>query len=281
MKVSPKDAHLILTEDTFPVIEQITAGMPGGFFIYRASGKEELIYANQALIQMYGCQDEKDFWSYTGGTFQGLVYPEDWERVSLIIRQQIVEEGRDLDRVDYRIIRKDGELRWIEDYGHFVHTGAYGDVFYVFLSDVTERTLRRLDEERVVRLTAERKNALVSLEHEATALKLIHEILRSGMWAMEFDEAGEMASVFWSDDFRRMLGYKNQADFPNRLESWSDLIPAGGWNPHHLCGDLCRHHSGEGHRRDPPEPASAVRRGPGGSPAVQPGQDGVSQQYVP
>jgi len=224
MKVSPKDAHLILTEDTFPVIEQITAGMPGGFFIYRASGKEELIYANQALIQMYGCQDEKDFWSYTGGTFQGLVYPEDWERVSQSIRQQIVEEGRDLDRVDYRIIRKDGELRWIEDYGHFVHTGAYGDVFYVFLSDVTERTLRRLDEERVVRLTAERKNALVSLEHEATALKLIHEILRSGMWAMEFDEAGEMASVFWSDDFRRMLGYKNQTDFPNRLESWSNLI---------------------------------------------------------
>ena len=163
MKVSPKDAHLILTEDTFPVIEQITAGMPGGFFIYRASGKEELIYANQALIQMYGCQDEKDFWSYTGGTFQGLVYPEDWERVSQSIRQQIVEEGRDLDRVDYRIIRKDGELRWIEDYGHFVHTGAYGDVFYVFLSDVTEKTLRRLDEERVVRLTSERKNALVSL----------------------------------------------------------------------------------------------------------------------
>ena len=224
MFTSPKEARLVLTEATFPIIEQITTGMPGGFFIYHADGNEELIYANQALIQMYGCKDVEEFWAYTGGTFRGLVHPEDWERVSRSIRRQIVEEGQDLDQVDYRIVRRDGELRWIEDYGHFVRTEAFGDVFYVFLSDVTERRLRRLNEERVCALAEERRVALDSLKHETTALKLLHEILGSGMWTMEFNEAGKLTNVAWSDDFRRMLGYKNEEDFPNRLESWTDLI---------------------------------------------------------
>lgn len=39
---------LDLNEQTLPVIEQITNGMPGGFFSYHADGNEELIYANQA-----------------------------------------------------------------------------------------------------------------------------------------------------------------------------------------------------------------------------------------
>ena len=33
-----------------------------------------------------------------------------------------------------------------------------------------------------------------------------------------------MESVLWSEEFRRMIGYKDEKDFPNRLESWSELI---------------------------------------------------------
>ena len=68
---------LILSEQTFPIIEQITAGMPGGFFIYHADENERLIYANQALIQIYGCKSLKEFQEHTGYTFHGLVHPED------------------------------------------------------------------------------------------------------------------------------------------------------------------------------------------------------------
>ena len=46
---------LELNEQTLPAIEQITDGMPGGFFIYHADGDEELIYVNQALINIFGC----------------------------------------------------------------------------------------------------------------------------------------------------------------------------------------------------------------------------------
>ncbi|MCR4896627.1 MAG: PAS domain-containing protein [Lachnospiraceae bacterium] len=58
---------------------------------------------------------------------------------------------------------------------------------------------------------------------EAT-IRVMHEALGSGMWGMEFDEDGNMCSVEWSQEFRRMIGFEDENDFPNTLESWSDLL---------------------------------------------------------
>jgi len=52
----------------------------------------------------------------------------------------------------------------------------------------------------------------------------IQAALGSGLWSMEFNEKAEMVSCTWTDTFRKMLGYESEADFPNRLESWSDLL---------------------------------------------------------
>ncbi|MDE7192877.1 MAG: response regulator, partial [Oscillospiraceae bacterium] len=49
-----------------------------------------------------------------------------------------------------RIICKDGTIRKVEDYGHFKRT-EFGDVFYVFISDATEKINQRLTE-RIQRL---------------------------------------------------------------------------------------------------------------------------------
>ena len=59
---------------------------------------------------------------------------------------------------------------------------------------------------------------------ERTAMDLIHASLGSGPWSMEFDEHGVMTSCVWTDTFRHMLGYESVEDFPNVLESWSDLL---------------------------------------------------------
>ena len=74
-------------------------------------------------------------------------------------------------------------------------------------------------------LAAERARALELLKREQTSMYTLHEMLHSGMWTMDFNEQGEMTDVFWSDEFRRMLGYESEEDFPNVLESWSDLLP--------------------------------------------------------
>ena len=60
--------------------------------------------------------------------------------------------------------------------------------------------------------------------HREATIRVMHEALGSGMWGMEFDEEGRMLSVDWSPEFRRMIGYTDENDFPNKLESWSDLL---------------------------------------------------------
>ena len=74
------------------------------------------------------------------------------------------------------------------------------------------------------KLAEERARALELLEREQTSLRILHEMLHSGMWSMDFNQQGEMTGVFWSDEFRRMLGYSDEEDFPNTLDAWSDLL---------------------------------------------------------
>ena len=72
--------------------------------------------------------------------------------------------------------------------------------------------------------STERDALYAQLQNEAASLDTIHEMLGSGKWTMDFDESGAVARVYWSDEFRRMLGYHSQQDFPDVMESWSNLL---------------------------------------------------------
>ncbi len=128
-----------LNEQTIPVVEEIGRHMPGGFFIYKAAEPEELLYANQAVFDIFGCDDLEDFKKLTGYTFKGMVHPDDYASILNSIVHQIDNSEDNLDYVEYRILRKDGALRWVDDYGHYTETDAYGGIYYVFISDITEK----------------------------------------------------------------------------------------------------------------------------------------------
>ena len=131
--------HFILNEQSLSVIEQFGEHMPGGFYIYKANENGELLYANSAVCQIYGCENLEEFKTFTGFTFKGMVHPEDHDRVVASINTQVNESRFDLDFVEYRIIRKDGQTRWIDDYGHYVESDVYKGLYYVFISDITDR----------------------------------------------------------------------------------------------------------------------------------------------
>ena len=104
--------------------------MPGGFFIYRADRGEEILYANKAMLRIFECDTLEEFLTLTGGSFQGIVHPEDLDEVENSIEEQIRLSRYDLDYVEYRVVTKSGKVRWIDDYGHFIHSEKYGDIFY-------------------------------------------------------------------------------------------------------------------------------------------------------
>ena len=133
------------------MLNKITNEMPGGFFVYRADGEEEIIYANTAMLRLFNCSTMEEFREWTGNSFKGIVHPDDLLRVEASIRQQIKESHYDLDYVEYRIIARNSEIRWVEDYGHFIHSeAAGGDVFYVFIADATEKRYQQEEEKRSI-----------------------------------------------------------------------------------------------------------------------------------
>lgn len=137
-------SSFFLDEATIPVMEEISDGIPGGFFIYHAGGEEELIYTNRTLLRFYGCSNVEEFKELTGYTFKGMVHPDDIDAVEDSISRQIAEDKYNMDYVEYRIIQRDGTIRWVEDYGHFIRTETYGDIFCVFIDDATSRLEKRL-----------------------------------------------------------------------------------------------------------------------------------------
>ena len=72
--------------------------------------------------------------------FPDIDNPDDFKKIQSEIDSQIDAEGGDgNDNVIYRITRKDGEVRWVDDYGHYAYSPEYGDLYYVFINDITER----------------------------------------------------------------------------------------------------------------------------------------------
>ncbi|MBQ7486605.1 MAG: response regulator [Clostridia bacterium] len=116
--------------------------VPGGFFIYLMHGSQDVVYINQAALRIYGCDTMEQFKELTGATFPGMVHPDDITSVQSSIDHQIeMDSSAAMDYVEYRIIRRDGAVRWVDDYGHFAQLPGYGDVFYVFISDVTDKRI--------------------------------------------------------------------------------------------------------------------------------------------
>ena len=115
------------------------ACMSEGFCIYRATEGEELLFANPPLLRLYGCDSLQEFRELVGNSFRGMVHPEDLERVESEIAEQIRHSEENMDYAQYRIIRKDGEVRWVDDWGHLEGIAdPDGKLFYVFISDITD-----------------------------------------------------------------------------------------------------------------------------------------------
>ena len=119
-------------------INKLSAHMPGALLVYKANEAEEILFVSDELVKIFECDSAQDFLNFTGGSFTNIVYPEDIDEVEEIIRSQIVASGG-LDYVTYRIVTKNGNIKRIEDWGHFVHDEELGDLFYVYLHDMDIR----------------------------------------------------------------------------------------------------------------------------------------------
>ncbi|MBE8955570.1 MAG: response regulator [Quinella sp. 2Q5] len=162
--------------EVLPMLKWVAEQVPGGFFVYSAKEPFDIFYVNTEVLNIYGCENLDEFRELTGYTFRGMVHPDDFAAIQQSIEEQIADPDNDhLDHVEYRITRKDGAVRWIDDYGHFATFPEHGDAFYVFISDITER--RQIQEDKL-RMEIELEKERQANEIKAAFLfNISHDIL--------------------------------------------------------------------------------------------------------
>lgn len=95
-------------------------------------------------------------------------------------------------------------------------------VFFVFVLQLRENANLVLEQEKAD--GDKIRAAYDQIEKEKMSMDNIHSAMNSGFWSMDFNEQAEIISCTWSDVFRRMVGYESEETFPNRIESWTDLL---------------------------------------------------------
>lgn len=58
------------------------------------------------------------------------------------------------------------------------------------------------------------------VKEQAATIRLLTGLTDAGSWVINFAPDGSVASVQWGDGLRRLMGYSDQGDFPNELDSF-------------------------------------------------------------
>lgn len=118
----------------------IAENIPGAIMVHRAAGDGEILFVNNELIELFECESLAEFMEYTGGTFRGIVHPDDADQVNHALASQLdLDDVGSKNYANFRIVTKKGNVRHVADNGHLVDVGEVGRVFYVLLMNMDER----------------------------------------------------------------------------------------------------------------------------------------------
>lgn len=211
----------IFDENTLTIIQSFCDEMPGGFFIYKASGAGELIHVNKDVPRIFGCDTEKEFRELTGNVFKGMVHPDDLPEVERSIQEQIADSSDNLDYVEYRIIQKNGTVRYVEDYGKYIITSNYGGIFCVFINDVTDRFVKRMEElEKInsqLKDTLSRENQYrKAILHNARLFFEVNLTKDTFISSASHSFSGSLADMFKSINIPEYTRYSDVLDYVSK-----------------------------------------------------------------
>ncbi len=120
----------------------IAENVPGAIVVHKVHNGE-ILFANDELIALFECEDLDDFMEYTGGTYSGVVHPEDRARVLGQVEDQLDRVGvGGKDYTDFRILTKAGNVRHVADNGRLVTVDGVGEVLYELIINRDERSYR-------------------------------------------------------------------------------------------------------------------------------------------
>ena len=100
----------------------------------KKSGDERILSSNRYVWNLFDCENEDEFMSLIGGSFKGMVAPDEYQRVTESIHSQIERDSLKMDYVEYDIICKNDRRKRVVDFGRLNSFGR-NDVFSVFIKE--------------------------------------------------------------------------------------------------------------------------------------------------
>jgi len=76
-------------------------------------------------------------------------------------------------------------------------------------------------------LTGAIRNYQENVNYNMMKYQLANKALHTGLWDMEVvagDPVNPNNAFYWTEEFRRMVGFSSEREFPNKLNSWSDRL---------------------------------------------------------
>lgn len=167
--------------------------MPAGFFRCSVDSERRVDLVNQVMVELFGCKDESEFYALTGGRLEGMVLGKDYEHTLLSAGQQM-SQGREIQKTEFRIVRKDGSTRWVDCRGRIIKEQNGKCWVYGIMQDDTDDK----NQIRAYREKSRRDSLTGLLNREASReqiSKYIHEAgdeLKAALMIIDIDNFKEI-----------------------------------------------------------------------------------------
>lgn len=166
---------------------------------------------SQAFRHMLGYENERDF-PNIARSWSDRLHPDDKAGTFAAFGAHLDDRsGNTGYDIEYRLKLKNGQYRWFRARGATLRDSK-GNPLRVAgaLTDIHEQ-----------------KTGQTELDKFIDRFELANEMLSDGLWDMEViagDPVNAKNPFWWSNQFRRLLGFENEHDFPNVLDSWASRL---------------------------------------------------------
>ncbi|MEC5208375.1 PAS domain S-box-containing protein [Vogesella perlucida] len=160
---------------------------------------------------LLGFQDERDFPNVLG-SWSSRLHADDKDRTLAAFGAHLNDRsGRTPYDIEYRLQHRDGSYRWFCARGATLRDGQ----------GVPLRVAGSL-----VDIHAQKQQQAM-LARSMARFELGCRMLSEGLWDMEVttrDPVNPNNAFWWSPQFRQLLGFRDESDFPNVLNSWASRL---------------------------------------------------------
>jgi PAS domain-containing protein len=169
------------------------------------------VWWSDSLRTMLGFDNENDFPNRLD-SWSSRLHPDDRKAaLDTMTRQWCDRHEATWPDTRYRLAARNGEYRWF--LSRVVTARDSNGQTLRIAGSLTDITRSREDEAR--------------LDIALTRFELASEMLNDGIWDLDVvagDPVNPSNTFWWSDQFRHLVGFENEEDFPNVLDSWASRL---------------------------------------------------------